>query len=153
MRRTLAVLIATALLGLGAASRAAADDVAVIVNKANPVAGLTMAQLRKIVLGQETKWADGKKITVLMTTPGQPERNSTLRIVAGMSETISPSFHARLVQGRPDPPRRSRPARKRQSIAGNASAIDSSRQLTRMVQSKSSRSTGAPRDSLPTSSF
>jgi hypothetical protein len=46
-----------------------------------------MVQLRKIVLGEESKWTSGKKIAVLMTKPGQPERDGTLKIVCGMSET------------------------------------------------------------------
>ena len=101
MKRIFVVLIAVALLSFGAASWAAADDVAVIVHKSNPVDGLTMGQLRKIVLGQQTKWPNEQKIAVLMTTPGQPERDTTLRIVCGMSETsFSASFHARRIQRR-----------------------------------------------------
>ena len=87
MKRILVVLIAMALPSFGAASWAAADDVAVIVNKSNPVKDLTMVQLRKIVLGEETAWLDGNRIAVLMTTPGQAERDTTLRIVCRMSET------------------------------------------------------------------
>jgi phosphate transport system substrate-binding protein len=87
MKRVVVALIALALLSIGTPSRAAADDVAVIVNKSNPVDNLTMDQLRKIVLGQQTTWPDEGKIAVLMTTPGQPERDATLRIVCGMSET------------------------------------------------------------------
>ena len=87
MKQLVVVLIALALLSLGAVSRAAADDVAVIVNKSNTVDGLTMTQLRRIVLGQQTQWPDEQKIAVLMTTPGQPERDTALRVVCGMSET------------------------------------------------------------------
>ena len=87
MKRVCVVLVATALLGLGTASRSAADDVAVIVNKSNPVASLTMAELRRILLGPRPKWANGKTINVLMTQPGQPERSGTIKIVCGMSET------------------------------------------------------------------
>lgn len=126
MKRTSAVLVATALLCLAAASQAAADDVAVIVNKANPVAGLTMAQLRKIVLGQETKWADGKKIAPLMTAPGQPERNSTLRVVCGMSETdfTLHFMHASFKGETEDPPKTlASGAQVRQSVAGNPNAV------------------------------
>jgi ABC-type phosphate transport system substrate-binding protein len=83
MKRTVAVLVAAALLAFGAVSRAAADDIAVIVNKANPVTALSMAQL----LAQEAKWPAGGKIVVWMTPPGQPERAATLKIVCGMSET------------------------------------------------------------------
>ena len=87
MKRVLAGLVATALLGFGTASQAAGDDVAVIVNKSNPVSAFTMADLRKILLGPRPRWTSGYEITVLMTQPGQPERSGTLKIVCGMSET------------------------------------------------------------------
>jgi phosphate transport system substrate-binding protein len=87
MKRIFVIPIAAALIAVGVAAQASADDVAVIVNKSNPVDGLTMAQLRRIVLGEETKWTDGKKIAVLMATPGQTERDGTLKMVCGMSET------------------------------------------------------------------
>ena len=87
MKRMLVVLIATALVSFGAVSQAAADDVAVIVHKSNPVDGLTLGELRKIVMGTQAKWPNEQKIAVLMTTPGQPERDATLKVVCGMSET------------------------------------------------------------------
>ncbi|PYR45386.1 MAG: hypothetical protein DMF95_21080 [Acidobacteria bacterium] len=87
MKRRFAVLAATAALGLGAASRAAADDVAVIVNRSNPVMAMTIVQLRSILLGGGAKWTGGGTITVVMTPAGQPERSGILRIVCGMSET------------------------------------------------------------------
>jgi hypothetical protein len=96
MNRVLAVLVATALLAFGPASQAAADDVAVIVNKSNPVSAFTMADLRKILLGPRPRWTSGYEITVLMTPPGQPERSGTLRIVCGMSET---DFNLHFVRG------------------------------------------------------
>jgi phosphate transport system substrate-binding protein len=101
MKRVCVVLVVAALLGLGAALQAAADDVAVIVNKSNPVDALTMADLRKILLGPRPTWAGGKAITVLMTQPGQPERSGALKIVCGMSET---DFNLHFIRGlhRPD---------------------------------------------------
>ena len=107
MKRISVVLIAGALLGLGVIPQAAADDVAVIVHKSNPIDGLTMGQLRKIGLGQEAKWPSGKKIAVLMTTPGQPERDSTLKIVCGMRETdfTLHFMHASFSGETADPPR------------------------------------------------
>src|SRR3954471_19318528 len=87
MTRAVVTLGAAALLILGAPLRAAVEDVAVIVNKANPINALTMVQLRKIVLAEEGKWPHGGKIVVWMTSPGQPERAGTLKIVCGMSET------------------------------------------------------------------
>jgi phosphate transport system substrate-binding protein len=96
MKRVFVVLVATALLGSGTASQAAADDVAVIVNKSNPVSAFTMADLRKILLGPRPRWASGYEIFVLMTQPGQPERSGTLKIVCGMSET---DFNLHFVRG------------------------------------------------------
>ena len=96
MKRVLAVLVATALPGFGPASQAAADDVAVIVNKSNPVTAFTMADLRKILLGPRPRWTSGDEIFVLMTQPGQPERSGTLKIVCGMSET---DFNLHFVRG------------------------------------------------------
>ena len=96
MKRRFAVLAATAALGLGAASRAAADDVAVIVNRSNPVMALTIVQLRAILLGAGAKWTGGTTITVVMTPAGQPERSGILRIVCGMSET---DFNLHFIHG------------------------------------------------------
>jgi ABC-type phosphate transport system substrate-binding protein len=96
MKRVLVVLVAIALLWSGAVSQAAADEVAVIVNKSNPVNSFTMAELQKILLGPRPKWTSGKEIAVLMTQPGQPERSGTLKIVCGMSET---DFNLHFVRG------------------------------------------------------
>jgi phosphate transport system substrate-binding protein len=101
MKRACVVLLVTALLGFGAASQAPEDDVAVIVNRSNPVSALTMAELRKILLGPRPRWTGGKEIAVLMTRPGQPERTGTLKIVCGMSETDFNLHFARGVR-RPD---------------------------------------------------
>jgi ABC-type phosphate transport system substrate-binding protein len=96
MKRLGVALIAAALLGFSTASQAAEDDVAVIVNKSNPVASLTMADLRRMLLGPRAKWPGGDVVTVLMTQPGQPERTGTLKIVCGMSET---DFNLHFIHG------------------------------------------------------
>jgi ABC-type phosphate transport system substrate-binding protein len=126
MKRVGLALVATAILGFGTPSRAAADDVAVIVNKSNPISTLTMIQLRKIVLAQEAKWPSGGKIIVWMTSPGQPERASTLKIVCGMSETdfTLHFMHASFNGDSGDPPRTAGSgAQVRQSIAGAANGV------------------------------
>ncbi|MGA2741682.1 MAG: hypothetical protein ABSG65_30125 [Bryobacteraceae bacterium] len=64
---------------------AAADaDIAVVVNKANPVDNVTKAQLRKMLLGEQGKWSDGKKVSALLRSSG-PEREVVLHYVCGMS--------------------------------------------------------------------
>jgi hypothetical protein len=120
------VVFAAAIIGLGAGSRVEADDVAVIVNKSNPVQSLTMVELRKIVLGQELKWPGGKKIAVLMLTPGKPERDGTLRIVCGMNETdfTLHFLHASFNSESGDPPRAiGSGAQLRALVAGMANAV------------------------------
>ena len=126
LHRMSVVLVATALLGLGAGSRPEADDVAVIVNKSNPIQSMTMVQLRKIVLGQEAKWPGGKKIAVLMATPGKPERDGTLRIVCGMNETdfTLHFLHASFSTDSGDPPMSiGSGAQLRALVAGTTNAV------------------------------
>lgn len=86
LKPSLVAITAAALLG-GSVARAAADDVAAIVHKSNPVNSLTMAQLRKVMLSQEIKWPTGSRIVVWLTPPGQRERAGMLKLVCAMSET------------------------------------------------------------------
>jgi phosphate transport system substrate-binding protein len=65
---------------------AADDDLVVIVNKSNTTSSLTKSQLRKLVLGEQDSWPGGKKVSVILRAPGQPERDGVLRTVCGMSE-------------------------------------------------------------------
>src|SRR5579871_3431761 len=74
------------LLATPCALRAADDDLVVIVNKSNAVDGVTKAQLRKFILGEQDSWPGGKKVSVILRAPGQPERDGVLRSICGMSE-------------------------------------------------------------------
>lgn len=125
MKRVGLAVVAAFLLGV-TPSRAAADDVAVIVNKSNPISTLTVIQLRKIVLGQESKWPGGGKIAVWMTSPGQPERAAALKILCGMSETdyTLHFMHASFSGESGDPPKTGGSgAQVRQSVASAAGAV------------------------------
>jgi phosphate transport system substrate-binding protein len=64
----------------------AGDDLVVVVNKSNPIENLTKAQLKRLVLGEQAAWSTGKKVSVVLRSPGQPERDGVLRSVCGMSE-------------------------------------------------------------------
>src|SRR5438552_2796226 len=61
-------------------------SMAIIVNAANPISELSVAELRRMLLGETTRWVDGRKITIAMREPGLPERDAVLRLVCGMSE-------------------------------------------------------------------
>lgn len=69
---------------------------AIIVNQANPVDGLSMAELRSVFLGERSHWPNGRRITLVMMEPGQPERETVLHDVCRMSES---DFRRRILQG------------------------------------------------------
>jgi ABC-type phosphate transport system substrate-binding protein len=65
---------------------AADDEVAVIVNPSNTVAGLSLADIHKIFLGEKSTWPNGKHIYLIMAAPGSAERAVILKNVYKMSE-------------------------------------------------------------------
>jgi hypothetical protein len=58
------------------------NTLAVVVNKSNPVNDLTVADLRRILLGERTYWKGTRKIILLLPTVGTPERQTALRLVS-----------------------------------------------------------------------
>ena len=98
MRRLTTVLIAALLLawpemdGVRAATGAppeapgGTEPLVIVVNRSNPVDDLSFSELRKIFLGNRSHWANGRRITLVMREPGEPERDSILRDVCGMNE-------------------------------------------------------------------
>jgi len=58
------------------------NTLAVIVNKSNPVNDLSLAELRRVLLGERTTWRGSKKIVLLLPTIGTPERQTALRLVS-----------------------------------------------------------------------
>jgi ABC-type phosphate transport system substrate-binding protein len=65
---------------------AAVESLAIVVNRANPVDDLSFSELRRILLGNRSHWTNGRRITLVMREPGEPERKTILRDVCGMSE-------------------------------------------------------------------
>ena len=61
-------------------------SLAIIVNTQNPVDALSLDELRRMLLGEVTRWPDGRKITIAMRDAGQPERDAVLRLVCRMSD-------------------------------------------------------------------
>jgi len=62
------------------------EPLVIVVNRSNPVNELSMAELRKIFLGNRSHWANGRRITLVMRDPGEAERRVILRDVCGMNE-------------------------------------------------------------------
>jgi phosphate transport system substrate-binding protein len=65
---------------------AAAEGMAIIVNRANPVDDVTFSELRRIFMFDMQTWPNGRKITVVVREKGQPERAEAIRLICGISE-------------------------------------------------------------------
>lgn len=62
------------------------QSVAIIVNPSNPVENCSFEELRKIFMGEKSHWPNGRRITLVMLDPAQPERKAVLREIYNMSE-------------------------------------------------------------------
>ena len=61
-------------------------NLAIIVNRSNPVENLSFIELRKIFLGERSHWPNGRRIAVAMMDSARPERRTILREVYRMTE-------------------------------------------------------------------
>lgn len=62
------------------------DAIAIIVNRSNPIEGLTLRELRRIFMLETQNWPNGRKITVVLREKGQPERAEAIRLICSISE-------------------------------------------------------------------
>jgi|SRR5271165_3430485 len=62
------------------------EPLAIVVNRSNALDDLTSSELRDIFLGARSHWPNGRRITLVMREPGDPERHAILRNVCGMTE-------------------------------------------------------------------
>jgi ABC-type phosphate transport system substrate-binding protein len=62
------------------------EPLVIVVNRSNPVNELSFDELRRIFLGTRSHWPNGRRITLVMREPGEPERKTVLRDVCGMNE-------------------------------------------------------------------
>jgi ABC-type phosphate transport system substrate-binding protein len=65
----------------------ALEEIDVVVNKSNNTAPLSLEEVRRIFMGEKSSWPGGKRITVLMLAPDQPERGVILQAVFKMNES------------------------------------------------------------------
>lgn len=61
-------------------------EVAVVVNSANPISNLSLADLRKTFAGEKRSWPGGAPIKLIVRPPGSHERLVLLRLL-NMSES------------------------------------------------------------------
>jgi ABC-type phosphate transport system substrate-binding protein len=70
---------------LSVASVAFGTDFAIVVNPANPVRQLTIADLAKVFRAKTTSWPDRKSITIVLRDPGTPGTKFIIEKVLGGS--------------------------------------------------------------------
>ena len=68
------------------ATNTVASDVAVVVHPDIPLDNLTLAELRRLVLGDRGFWPASVRVTLLLRAPVAHERDVILRAVCQMSE-------------------------------------------------------------------
>ena len=85
-RRILALSLFFAAFFAASISLAAARDLAVVSNKANPVAAISLPELIKVCRGQTNHWPDGKSVTFIMRAPSLPEMKVLLEKVYELPE-------------------------------------------------------------------
>lgn len=83
---TLPVMIGRAAPGVAQSAPDLAEDLAVVVNRSNPVDNLSLEELRRVLLGERGHWANGRRVTIVMRDPATPEREVVLRTVCHMGE-------------------------------------------------------------------
>ncbi|HJQ32396.1 MAG TPA: hypothetical protein VJ866_09460 [Pyrinomonadaceae bacterium] len=78
----------------GPAARAQAPaEIAVIVNKSNPVDDLPLSELREYFLAERGHWPNGGgKVRVVMLEQGAPAREAALRLIYDMNEKAYVSY-------------------------------------------------------------
>jgi hypothetical protein len=86
--KPLAALLLNCLIGLILSPRSLAQavDVAVVVNPTSPAVNVSLADLRKMFVGEKRTWPGGIPSKLILRAPGSHEQLVLLRLV-GMSES------------------------------------------------------------------
>lgn len=80
--------------GLSPARNSPPDSLAIIVNRSNPVENLSFDELRQYFLGERTRWPNGRRVSIVMRAPEEPERAAVLRIIYEKDEA---DFHTHIL--------------------------------------------------------
>jgi hypothetical protein len=97
-------IIGTSLLIVTSVSLAAARDLAVVSNKANSIAAISVPDLVKVCKAQTNRWPDGKPVTLIMRAPSAPEMKLFLEKVYELPEAQVKDLIATANHGRTNHP-------------------------------------------------
>src|SRR4029077_9473979 len=78
--------LCTFLSGPAAAQTSHGTDIAVVVNSETPVTDLSLADVRKVLLGERQYWNSKLPVVLLIRAPVARERDVVLRVIYQMSE-------------------------------------------------------------------
>ena len=86
--RTFALILATLLLSSGLAlGQQKAPDIAVVTNPETPVTDLSLADVRKVFLGEKQYWTANMPVILLVRAPVAREREVVLKTIYQMTES------------------------------------------------------------------
>lgn len=97
-------IISTSLFVVVSISVAAARDLAVVSNKANSLAAISLPDLVKLCKAQTNRWPDGKPVTLIMRAPSAPEMKLILERVYELPEAQVKDLIATANHGRTNHP-------------------------------------------------
>jgi ABC-type phosphate transport system substrate-binding protein len=83
----MAAALALLLGAVAALPRAAAEPMAVIVHPATPVENMTLAEVRRVFLGERQYWNAETPVVLIVRAPVAPERTVVLDRIYRMSES------------------------------------------------------------------
>jgi ABC-type phosphate transport system substrate-binding protein len=119
------VLFACGILQFGTVA-GAGEEVDIIVNKANTIDDLSLADAKKAFMGDKSTWPSGKRVTVLMLAQGLPERAVVLREIYKLpEEQFGQYFVQAAFAGKVSAPPKeaASAAQMKQAVAANPGAI------------------------------
>jgi ABC-type phosphate transport system substrate-binding protein len=101
--RSISVLLLTFLAGLALIPSAAAQgDLAVVVNPGNPIANVSLGDLRKLFNGEKRSWPGGMRVKLIVRAAGSRERTALLQFLNLSESDYKQYWTAQVVRGDAD---------------------------------------------------
>jgi phosphate transport system substrate-binding protein len=62
------------------------EALVIVVHKSNPLDNLSSEELRRLFIGERSHWANGRKVTITLRASGQPDRDTALQQITGLTD-------------------------------------------------------------------
>jgi ABC-type phosphate transport system substrate-binding protein len=93
LRITLALLLLSSLcITANAHAQAGKNDIAVVVHPDTPVTDMTVAEVRKVFVGERQYWTSNMPVILLVRAPVAREREVVLKVIYQMTESQFKQF-------------------------------------------------------------